>query len=232
VADEILSRAGPTIVLVGGALCLVLSGGLLFGTLAAAFRGSAFDLAVRGWCHFATAAPSFWIALLALYVFSVELGWLPAGGVADVRAEDAGWLDPRHLVLPMLCLAVTQVSWFTLFVRTTVLEVLRDDHVQFARAQGLGERAVLVSHALRSALIPFVTLVGVHLSELIGGAVLIESVFAWPGLGLLTRDAALGVDLPLLVAITLGASVLVVVGNLLADVLYRALDPRVREAAA
>jgi peptide/nickel transport system permease protein len=230
VADELLSRAGPSVVLVGGALALVLAGGLVFGVLAAAFRGSPFDWAVRTWCHFTTAAPSFWIALLALYVFSVELGWLPAGGTSDIRAVGGG-LDLEHLVLPMLCLALTQVAWFTLFVRSTMLEVLREDHVQFARAQGLGERAVLLSHALRSALIPFVTLVGTHLSELIGGTVLIESVFGWPGLGLLTRDAALGVDLPLLVAITLGASVLVVLGNLMADVLYRVLDPRVREAA-
>jgi len=130
----------------------------------------------------------------------------------------------------MCTLALTQYAWFTLYVRNTLLEVLCEDHVQFARAQGIGEVAVLLRHALPNALIPFVTLTGTNLAELIGGSVLIESVFGWPGLGLLTRDAALGVDIPLLVAITLLASIFVVLGNLLADVLYRVMDPRVREA--
>ncbi len=224
--------ASATIVLVGGALVIVLIGGLIFGVLAAAFRGSVFDWLVRMLCYFNTAAPSFWIGLLALYVFSIELGWLPAGGTTDPRAVDATGIDPPHLVLPMIVLALTQYAWFTLFVRNTLLEVLREDHVQFARAQGIGEVAVLLRHALPNALIPFVTLVGTNLSELIGGTVIVESIFGWPGLGQVTLQAALREDIPLLVAITLAASVLVVLGNLLADVLYRVMDPRVREAAA
>jgi peptide/nickel transport system permease protein len=232
VAQEVASRASATIVLVAGALTIVLVGGLVFGVLAAAFRGSAFDWFVRVSCYFNTAAPSFWIGLLALYVFSIKFGWLPAGGTSDPRAVDAGGIDPAHIVLPMLVLALTQYAWFTLFVRNTMLEVLREDHVQFARAQGVGEVALLLRHALPNALIPFVTLIGTNLSELIGGTVIVESIFGWPGLGQITLQAALREDIPLLVAITLAASVLVVLGNLLADVLYRVLDPRVREAAA
>jgi peptide/nickel transport system permease protein len=232
VAGEIASRASATIALVGGALAIVLVGGLVFGVLAAAFRGSAFDWVIRTLCYFNTAAPSFWIGLLALYLFSIELGWLPAGGTSDPRAVDAGGADLAHLVLPMMVLALTQYAWFTLFVRNTLLEVLREDHVQFARAQGIGEVAVLLRHALPNALIPFVTLLGTHLSELIGGTILIESIFGWPGLGMLALDAARSEDIPMIVAITLAASVLVVLGNLLADVLYRVIDPRVREAGA
>jgi peptide/nickel transport system permease protein len=231
VAGEIAARAGASITLVGGALLLVVVGGLLFGVLAAAFRGTFFDWLVRTLCYFNTAAPSFWVGLLALYVFSIELDWLPAGGTSDPRAIDAGGVDVAHLILPMAILALTQYAWFTLFVRNTLLEVLREDHVQFARAQGIGEVAVLLRHALPSALIAFVTLVGTHLSELIGGTILVEAIFGWPGLGDLTLQAALGEDIPLLVAITLCASVLVVLGNLLADVLYRVMDPRVRDAA-
>jgi len=230
VAGEISARAGATALLVGGALALTLVGGLVFGVLAAAFRGGPFDWVVRGLCFFNVAAPGFWIGLLALYLFSIKLGWLPAGGTSDVRSSGDSGVDLQHLLLPMCTLALTQYAWFTLFVRNTLLEVLREDHVQFARAQGIGEAALLLRHALPSALIPFVTLIGTNLAELIGGSVLIESVFAWPGLGLLTKDAALSVDIPLLVAITLLASVLVVLGNLLADVLYRVMDPRVREA--
>ena len=132
VAAEIASRASASIALVGGALALVLVGGLVFGVLAAAFRGTFFDWLVRTLCYFNTAAPSFWIGLLALYVFSIELGWLPAAGTSDPRAVDGG-VDASHLVLPMLVLAMTQYAWFTLFVRNTLLEVLREDHVQFAR---------------------------------------------------------------------------------------------------
>ncbi len=231
VAAEIASRASASIALVGGALVLVLVGGLVFGVLAAAFRGTFFDWLVRTLCYFNTAAPSFWIGLLALYVFSIELGWLPAAGTSDPRAVDTG-VDASHLILPMLVLAMTQYAWFTLFVRNTLLEVLREDHVQFARAQGIGEVAVLLRYALPNALIPFVTLVGTHLAELIGGTVIVETIFGWPGLGLLTLDAALGEDIPMLVGIVLAGSVLVVLGNLLADVLYRVMDPRVRQAAA
>lgn len=230
VAGEIASRMSATIVLVAGALLIVLGGGLLFGVLAAAFRGSPFDWLVRTSCYFSTAAPSFWIGLLALYVFSMGLGVLPAGGTSDPRAVDAGGVDPGHLVLPMLVLAMTQYAWFTLFVRNTMLEALREDHVLFARGHGIGEIAVHLRHALPNALIPFVTLIGTNLSELVGGTIIVESIFGWPGLGSLTLQAALREDIPLLVAITLAASVLVVLGNLLADLLYRVLDPRVREA--
>lgn len=229
VAGEIAERAGASMALVGGALVLVLVGGLVSGTLAAAFRDSPLDWLVRVLSYSNTASPSFWVALLALYVFAVELNWLPAGGTSNVRAESNSGLDLRYYVLPVITLALTQYAWFTLFVRNTLLEVLREDYVQFARAQGMSQATVLLRHALPNALVPFVTLIGTHLSELIGGTVLIESVFGWPGLGLLARDAALNVDLPLLVAITLASSVLVVLGNLLADLLYHVLDPRVRE---
>jgi peptide/nickel transport system permease protein len=232
VAPEIVARVSTSAVLVAPALVLVLIGGLVFGVLAAAYRGSVFDWLVRTLCYFNTAAPSFWIGLLALYLFSIELGWLPAGGTSDVRAVARAGVDPAHLVLPVLTLAMTQYAWFTMFVRNTLLEQLREDHVQFARAQGIGEAAVLLRHALPNALIPFVTLIGTSLPELIGGTILVEHIFGWPGLGELTVQAALGSDIPLLLGITLAGSVLVVIGNLLADVLYRVMDPRVREALA
>jgi peptide/nickel transport system permease protein len=228
VMGEILARAGTSLALIGGALILVLVGGLVFGTAAAALRGTAVDWVIRVLSYFSTAAPSFWVGLLALYVFSIELDWLPAGGPSDPRSADSGGgVDLAHLLLPTLVLALTQYAWFTLFVRNTLLEVLREDHVQFAQANGIGEIAVLVRHALPTALIPFVTLAGVHLAELVGGTILIESIFGWPGLGLLALDAARGEDIPMIVGITLVASILVVIGNLFADVAYRVLDPRV-----
>lgn len=129
-----------------------------------------------------------------------------------------------------MTLALTQHGVFTLYVRQTVLEMMREDHVRFARAQGASETSVLFRHALPNSLVPYVTLIGTHIPELIGGSVLIEAVFAWPGLGSLTVAAARAVDVPLLLAIVLCGAVLVVLGNLVADLLYRVVDPRVREA--
>ncbi|MGH3695572.1 MAG: ABC transporter permease [Pseudonocardiaceae bacterium] len=229
VAQEIAARALPSVVLVLTALALVLVGGLVLGVLAAAFRDSLLDWTVRTLCYYGTAAPSFWIGLLLLSVFSIQLGWLPSGGSIDVRSADAAFIDPAHLILPAITLAITQQSWFTLFVRDTLLEVLREDYVRYAEASGVHRTAVLARHALPNALIPFITLTGSHLAELIGGAVLAETIFAWPGVGRLTVEAALVVDLPLLVAITLLGAVLVVLGNLVADLLYRVADPRIRE---
>lgn len=229
ISEEVSARAGASLILIGAALAVVLIGGLAVGTLAAAFRDTTFDWLVRVACYSGTASPSFWVALLAIYAFSISLGWLPSGGTEDLRAAETSGIDARYMILPVATLALTQHAWFTLFVRNTLLEVLNEDHVRFARAQGMGEARILLRYALPGALVPFVTLAGVNLGELIGGAVLIESIFGWPGLGLLARDAALGVDIPLLLAITLLGSVFVITGNLIADLLYRVLDPRVRE---
>lgn len=230
VVDALLDRAYPSLVLLGSALAVVLVGALLAGVAAAAFRDTPLDWLIRTSAYAATFVPSFWVALLAVFVFAVQLDWLPAAGASDLRASDGGRVEFRHLLLPMLTLALTQHGWFTLYVRDTLLEVLRDDYVRFAEAQGIGRVSVLFRHALPNALIPFVTLIGTHIPELIGGSILIESVFGWPGLGNLTRQAAIAVDIPLLMAIVLVGAVLVVLGNLTADLLYRVIDPRIREA--
>lgn len=230
VSDVLIERAYPSMILIGASLVIVLVGALLAGVLAGALRDSPIDWVVRLSSYFASFAPSFWIALLAIFLFSVYLDWLPAAGSADLRNPDAPRVQLSYLILPAITLALAQHGWFTLFVRNTLLEVLREDYVRFAEAQGLSRARVLFRHALPNALIPFVTLIGTHIPELIGGAILIESVFGWPGLGNLTRQAAIAVDLPLLLAIILVGAVLVVLGNLIADLLYRLIDPRIRES--
>ncbi|QSB14686.1 ABC transporter permease [Natronosporangium hydrolyticum] len=231
VLSEIGARLLPSAILIGVALLLVLIGGLVLGVTAAAFRDRWPDRIVRTLCYVNLAAPSFWLGLLGIWLFSVTLGWLPPGGMTDPRALDPPLVDLRHLVLPALTLAAAQHAWFTLYVRNTLLEVRRADYVQFAEASGVRRTVVLFRHALPNALLPFLTLTGAHLAELIGGAVLAETIFGWPGVGQLTVQAALAVDLPLLLAITLFGTVLVVLGNLTADLLYRVADPRVREPA-
>lgn len=230
VASQIAARLLPSAVLVGSALVLTMVGGLVLGVAAAAWRDSWVDWLVRALSYFTVSAPSFWIGLLALWVFSVQLGWFPAAGTADLRATSMPTISLQHLILPALTLASTQVAWFAMYVRTQLLEVMRDDYVRYAESLGLTRAAILFRHALPNALLPFLTLAGSHLSELIGGAILIETVFAWPGVGNLAVQAATVVDLPLLMGITLAGSALVIVGNLAADLTYRVADPRIREA--
>jgi peptide/nickel transport system permease protein len=229
--SKILSaRVGPSIVLMAGSLSFVLLGGLVAGVLAAAFKGSWIDWLIRGLAYFNISAPSFWVALLALYVFAIRLHVLPGAGAADMRALDPPALSFSHLILPMMVLALTQHAWFTMFVRNTLLEVMQEDYVRYATAQGISRPATLFRHALPNATIPFLTLAGIHLSELIGGSVLIENIFGWPGIGALVGRAALAVDIPLLLAITLIGSAMIVTGNLVADLSYRIVDPRIRES--
>jgi peptide/nickel transport system permease protein len=235
VAEVLAARAGPSALLLGVTLVVVLTGGLLAGVLAGAFRDTWIDWIVRVSSYATVFAPSFWIAMLLIWLFAVHLHWLPAGGTGNLRAGPGagggvGGIEPAYLILPVLALALTQHGWFTLYVRNTLLEVLREDYVRYAQGQGMSRSRVLFRHALPNALIPFVTLIGTHIPELIGGAVLIESIFGWPGLGSLTRQAALAVDLPLLLAIILSGAVLVVLGNALSDLLQGLLDPRIREA--
>ncbi|MEH1098050.1 ABC transporter permease [Micromonospora sp. CPCC 205561] len=229
VTSVLAARAGWTLLLVGAALALVLVASLLLGTLAAYRRGGWFDRGLRATAYAVQSMPVFWIGLAAIALFALTLGWLPAGGLTDITATGTDPVDvARHLILPVGVLAVAQTPWFVLFVRDAVADSLRDDHVLAARARGLPGRTVLFGHALRTALLPFLTLVGTHLPELIGGAVLVETVFSLPGLGAVTVQAALGSDFPLLAATTLATTVVVLTANLATDLAYAAADPRVR----
>ncbi|MEU0155857.1 ABC transporter permease [Micromonospora fulviviridis] len=229
VTSVLAARAGWTLLLVGTALALVLVASVLLGTLAAYRRGGWCDRVLRAIAYAVQSMPVFWIGLAAIAVFALTLGWLPAGGLTDITATGTDVGDvARHLVLPVTVLAISQAPWFVLFVRDAVAESLRDDHVLAARARGLPGRTVLFGHALRTALLPFLTLIGTHLPELVGGAVLVETVFSLPGLGAVTVQAALGADFPLLAATTLATTVVVLAANLATDLAYAAADPRVR----
>ncbi|GIE81729.1 ABC transporter permease [Actinoplanes philippinensis] len=229
VAEVIGARAGWTLLLIGVTLLVVLAGSLLVGTIAAYRRGGLFDRGVRAAAYAVESMPVFWLALAAIAVFALGLGWFPAGGLTDVRATGTGVGDvAHHLVLPVAVLAISQAPWFLLFVRDSVADSLRDDHVLAARARGLPGRTVLFGHALRTALLPYLTLIGTHLPELVGGSVLVETVFSLPGLGAVSVQAALGSDFPLLAAITLITTAVVLAANLVTDLAYSAADPRVR----
>ncbi|MER5550454.1 ABC transporter permease [Streptomyces sp. NPDC002793] len=214
-------------------LCAVAFGlavlvGTVAGVLAARRPGSWFDRAATSLVYTLEAAPVFWIALLAIWLFALQWDLLPAGGLTDTGDEvvSAGQVL-HHVILPAGVLAVSQLPWFTLYVRQGVGDALAEDPVRGARARGLSERTVLLGHALRSGLLPVLTLIGSRVPELITGALLVETVFSWPGIAAATVEAATSVDFPLLAALTTLATVAVLAGNLLADLLYGLSDPRV-----
>ncbi|MFH8797538.1 ABC transporter permease [Streptomyces sp. NPDC017941] len=228
VADAIGERVGWSVLLAATAFVLAVLVGSALGVLAARRPGGWLDRCVTSLAYTLEAAPPFWLGLLAVWFFALELGVLPAGGLTDTSsvAVTAGQVT-RHLVLPAGVLAVSQLPWFVLYVRQGVGDALGDDPVRGARARGLAERTVLLKHAFRSGMLPVLTLIGSRVPELITGALLVETVFSWPGIAAATVQAATSVDFPLLAALTALATVAVLLGNLLADLLYGLADPRV-----
>ncbi|MER5318812.1 ABC transporter permease [Streptosporangium roseum] len=229
VLQVIAERLPWTLLATSAAIVLMLAASLVAGTVAAWRRDSWLDRLITGGAFANEAAPVFWFGLLAIWVFAVELRWLPAGGLTDAASATVEAGDVvTHMILPVTVLAISQSSWLVLYVRESVIGALREDFVVGARARGLRERTVVVRHALRSALLPFLTLLGARIPELVTGAILVETVFSWPGVASASVQAALAVDFPLLAALTLLGTLAVVGGNLLADVAYTIADPRVR----
>ncbi|ROO90784.1 ABC-type dipeptide/oligopeptide/nickel transport system permease component [Actinocorallia herbida] len=228
VAEVIGARLGWTVLLCGAGLALAVAVAVVLGVAAARRPGGLLDRAVTSLAYTLEAAPSFWVGLLAIWFFALHLGWLPAGGLTDPGTDETtpGGVA-RHLVLPAAVLAISQMPWFLLYVRQGVSDALAEDPVRGARARGLRERTVLFGHALRSGLLPVLTLIGTRTPEVITGVLLIETVFSWPGLASATSEAAMAADFPLLAAVTTLAAAAVLAGNLLSDVLYGLADPRV-----
>ncbi|QEU81692.1 ABC transporter permease [Streptomyces subrutilus] len=228
VADVIGERAGWSALLAAAAFALAVLLGTALGVLAARRRGGWLDRAVTSLAYTLEAAPAFWMGLLAIWFFSVRLGVLPSGGLTDAGSDVVTFGQvASHLALPALVLGTSQLPWFYLYVRQGVADALEEDPVRGARARGLAERTVLLGHALRSGMLPMLTLVGSRVPELITGALLVETVFSWPGIAAATVQAATSVDFPLLAALTVLATAAVLAGNLLSDLLYGLADPRV-----
>lgn len=205
--------------------------GLMLGILAGSKRGRAADRVICGWCYLVSSTPTFWVALVALMVFSVELGWFPIGFTTPigVAAEDVSLLTRAyHLVLPALVLGITGMGSICLHTREKVIDVLSSDYVRFARSRGETDAQILRRHGLRNLLLPAITLQMGSVSEVFGGSVLVEQVFSYPGLGQAAVTAGLGGDAPLLVAIALMSAAIVFGGNAIANVLYGVVDPRMR----
>ena len=206
--------------------------GIALGIFSAIKQYSLADKAITLGSLIIYSIPGFWLALMLVLIFSVNLGWLPTSQTRSLDYELLSWFEKLldllwHLVLPVFVLGIASAAGTARYMRNRLLEVLSEEYILAARARGLKERAVILKHALRNALIPIVTIYGLSLPFLLGGAVLIENVFAWPGMGTLAVEAVRGRDYPVILATSMMGAVLVVVGNLLADVTYVLVDPRV-----
>jgi peptide/nickel transport system permease protein len=234
VAKLIAERLPATLLLTLSAFVVSLGFGILFGALAARFAGTWADTAITVAALLFYATPLFWIALMAILLFSVWLDWLPSFGFATVGANLTGLSYAAdvaaHLVMPALTLGLFFMATYARMTRASMLEVQRLDFVKTARAKGLTNAVIQRRHVLRNALLPVVTLAGVHAGTLVGGAVLTETVFAWPGIGRLMYDALLQRDYNLLLGVFVVCSAMVLLFNLITDLVYRVVDPRIQAA--
>ncbi len=227
VLDEILLRLGPTLQLGGLAMAISLVIAIPVGMISAARRGSKLDGAVTVLSFAGISTPVFWLALLLQLLFSVQLGWLPSAGYQSIG--DGSFLDRlRYIIMPASVLSLATVASWSRFIRSGMIEVLNQDYIRTAYAKGRGEKAVLFLHALRNAMIPAVTVIAVDFVTIISGAVITETVFAWPGIGRLFMESMNGRDYPMLMGLMMMGSLAIVVANIVADFCYAALDPRIR----
>lgn len=232
VLSLILDRLPATLLLMFSGMGLAVLIGAALGVLASQRVNQLRDNIISVFAILSFSVPVFWLGLMLIVVFSVNLGWLPAGGMETMASGKQGvarLLDIlRHMVMPVTTLGLFYVALYTRVMRASMLEVFNQDYVTTARAKGLSERRITFRHVFRNALLPMVTLVGVQFGALLGGSVLVETVFSWPGLGRLAFEAVFQRDINLLLGILLMCSVLVVLSNILVDVMYSQLDPRIR----
>ncbi|WP_373414996.1 ABC transporter permease [Ensifer aridi] len=233
VADLILERLPATLALVGVAQLVAIASGIMLGIYAGWRRQGAIDHIATGASMALYSTPPFWLGMLLVLIFSTALGWLPAYGAYSPSLVDAGMVDwmfdrARHLVLPIAAVALGLIGQYLVVSRAAMADVVTEDYMVTARAKGLTGGQMLMRHAFRNAMLPVVTLVTLNLGYVVAGAITVESVFAWPGIGSLTVTALNARDYPVLQAIFLLLGASIVIANLLADIFYGMLDPRVR----
>ena len=232
VLDVIMERFPATLLLTITGYSLSALLGMMLGVISSVRAGSRIDSILNGLNYIIYSTPTFLLALLAMLVFSVWLGWLPSSRMLSVNAPTSSWLLMQdrihHLILPASVLAVGHMAVFYTYIRSSIIEAMQEDYIITARAKGLNEVDVVLGHAIRKSHLPVSSQMGLSVPWLVDGSVVVESIFAWPGIGKLTYDAALRADYMLLMGITLFSSLLVILGNLLADMACALTDPRVR----
>lgn len=218
VTELIVSRLPASLLLMLGAITCEVVIGITMGLIAAVRRGTATDQTLMVGSFVGVSAPQFVVGLLLLYVFAVRLDWFPIGGYGTFA----------HLVLPSLTLGVLGAGWYSRMMRSSMVDVLRQDYIRTARAKGLARRTILLRHALPNAILPVIAMIGIDIGLFMSGIVVVESVFGWPGIGQLAWQAIQRVDIPIIMGVTLVSATAIVLGNLLADVVAPFIDPRIK----
>jgi peptide/nickel transport system permease protein len=231
VAEQIGARIGPTVLLMGTALLLGSAIGIPLGILSAIRQHTILDYLTTVAGFLTVSTPSFFLGLSLVYLFAIRWRVFPSSGMRTLGEPEATGDLARHMILPVTVLALAHTPLLMRYARSTMLEVLRQDYVTTARAKGLAERIVMGGHAFRNALIPLITVIGLSLPELLSGAVITETIFQWPGMGMLVVRAVNARDYPLILGTILVTAALVLLSNLIADLLYGVADPRIRVAA-
>ncbi|MCY7791285.1 ABC transporter permease [Bacillus haynesii] len=227
VTDLIMARLPNTLLLMLVSTILALLISIPLGVLSARRPYSKLDYGITFTSFIGLAVPNFWLGLILIMFLSVNLGWFPTGGVMTLNADFSLWDRIHHLILPAFVLATADMAGLTRYTRSSMLDVLRQDYMRTARAKGFKENRVVYKHGLRNGLLPVITIFGLMIPSFIGGAVVTEQIFSWPGLGKLFVDSAFQRDYPVIMAMTVISATLVVIGNLVADILYAMVDPRI-----
>ena len=218
VSELIAARLPPTLLLMGAGIICELIIGLSMGVIAAIRREQPLDQTLMITSFIAVSAPQFVVSLLLLYVFAVQLGWFPIGGYGTAA----------HLVLPAVALGIMGSGWYSRMMRSSMIEVLQQDFIRTARAKGLTRRRIILRHAIPNAILPVIAMIGIDIGICMGGLVVVESVFGWPGIGQLAWQAIQRVDIPIIMGVTLVTAFAIVLGNLLADIITPLIDPRIK----
>lgn len=228
VSAMIGSHLGPTLLLMGVSLLASLLIAIPAGIYSAVHQYSKGDYTVVTLSFLGSSVPGFFLSLLLIYLFTVKLGLLPSNGMVTLGTEGGAGDVAKHMIMPVIVLAASMAGSNIRYIRSAVLEILQQDYLRTARAKGIGRFKVIYKHALRNALVPIVTVIGMEIPSLFGGAIIIEQVFSWPGLGLMTMSAISSRDYPVIMGVCLLSAIVVLAGNLLTDILYALVDPTIQ----
>lgn len=228
VSQMIGTYIGPTLLLMTTSLIVSMLISIPAGIYSAVRQYSAGDYAVVTLSFLGTSVPGFFLSLILIYLFTVKLGWLPSSGMSTLGAEKSILDVAKHMVMPVIVLSTSMAGTNIRYIRSAMLEILHQDYLRTAKSKGIGRFLVIYKHALRNALIPVITVFGMYIPVLFGGAIIIEQVFSWPGLGLMTMNAIINRDYPVIMGVSLMSAIVVLAANLLTDILYALADPTIK----
>ncbi|NLB90868.1 MAG: ABC transporter permease [Clostridiales bacterium] len=228
VTQMIGEHIGPTVLLIGVSLIISLGLAIPLGVYSATHQYGKADYGIVAFSFVGTSIPSFFLANILIYIFTIKLKILPSSGMMTLGTSGGFFDIVKHMVMPVMVLVCSLTGTYLRYIRSSMLEILQQDYLRTAKGKGIGRYLVIHRHAMRNALLPIISVIGMQIPMLVGGAVIVEKVFSWPGLGLLTMNAILARDYPVIMGVCLLSAVIVVIGNLLTDIAYAIADPRIR----